>query len=112
MFKKKVKKIKLCSRAAFEALEENKLYPLKKEGYNLLYFKHKGACYVFKNKCPHQGYAFDGGYCSEAGKLVCPIHQYGFDIENGRGAGTAARKYESLLEGDTYYALVDYVGLF
>lgn len=112
MLKKKHKKIKLCSKKDFEVLYPQNLYFIKKEGYHLLYFKFNNKLYVFKNKCPHQGYPFDGGKCSENGKLICPVHQYGFDVESGRGAGTAVRKYEVEFTEGHYYALIDYLSLF
>ncbi|RFC55706.1 Rieske (2Fe-2S) protein [Brumimicrobium aurantiacum] len=52
----------------------------------VLFVKKEDEIYAFINDCPHQGQKMQG--CSiENGKVICPVHQYKFDIETGRGHG-------------------------
>lgn len=37
-------------------------------------------------KCPHAGAAMQFGYVDAAGKIVCPLHRYRFDLKTGRSA--------------------------
>jgi 3-phenylpropionate/trans-cinnamate dioxygenase ferredoxin subunit len=52
----------------------------------VLLIKEGTELFAIKNKCPHQGAAMFG--CSiHEGKVICPLHRYSFDLENGRGHG-------------------------
>jgi len=53
----------------------------------ILFLKdEKEKIYAVENKCPHQGLKLQG--CKiKGGKIICPWHQYQFDLKNGRGHG-------------------------
>lgn len=36
------------------------------------------------HKCPHAGGMLAEGYLDAVGNIVCPLHRYKFDLENGR----------------------------
>ncbi|WP_017257632.1 Rieske (2Fe-2S) protein [Pedobacter arcticus] len=64
--------------------------------------QHQGNYHVFANKCPHAGGDLTNGWCTE-GFLVCPIHRYQYNLENGRGAigqGDYLRKYPVKIVGE------------
>ena len=35
-------------------------------------------------KCPHAGGILSDGYLDAAGNIVCPLHRYKFNLQNGR----------------------------
>ncbi|MBC7902695.1 MAG: Rieske 2Fe-2S domain-containing protein [Gemmatimonadaceae bacterium] len=44
----------------------------------------QNALFAFAHKCPHAGVLLSTGYIDSAGNVVCPMHQYKFNIRNGR----------------------------
>lgn len=58
----------------------------------VLLVRKRNDIYAFKNKCPHQGAKLNGCWINE-GKVVCPLHQYKFDVKNGRGQGLYLEVY-------------------
>lgn len=54
-------------------------------GKKLCLLRNEGKIHLVQNMCPHAGGTLSGGWC-EHGKLICPIHRYAYDLENGRGA--------------------------
>lgn len=54
-------------------------------GKKLCLLRNEGKVRLVQNMCPHAGGTLSGGWC-ERGKLICPIHRYAYDLENGRGA--------------------------
>jgi nitrite reductase/ring-hydroxylating ferredoxin subunit len=49
--------------------------------------------YALENKCPHQGLKMQGCKINK-GKVICPWHQYKFDLKNGRGHGLYLPTFE------------------
>ena len=45
---------------------------------------HKESLLACAQKCPHAGGHLSGGYIDAAGNIVCPLHRYKFNLENGR----------------------------
>ena len=67
--------------------------------------------FAFKNKCPHQGAKLNG--CKvEHGKVICPLHQYGFNVENGRGHGMYLEVYPLEENEDGFFLLRTYFSWF
>jgi nitrite reductase/ring-hydroxylating ferredoxin subunit len=40
------------------------------------------------DRCPHQGGPLSEGICTEYGTVICPWHQYEFDLKTGRDRTT------------------------
>lgn len=59
----------------------------------VIFVRENEKVYAFKNKCPHQGAKLNGCWL-EGNKIVCPLHQYKFDVENGRGHGHYLENYQ------------------
>ena len=54
-------------------------------------------------KCPHAGGILSEGYLDAAGNIVCPLHRYKFNIENGRnisGEGYFLKMYPVEIRSD------------
>ncbi|MEX1192434.1 MAG: Rieske (2Fe-2S) protein [Brumimicrobium sp.] len=77
----------------------------------VMFVKDGNEIHAFKNKCPHQGARLNG--CSiHDGKVVCPVHKYGFDLENGRGHGMYLDIYDLEEKEDGFYLLRTYFSWF
>lgn len=59
---------------------------------DVIFVKKEQDLYAFQNKCPHQGAKLKGCWI-EGDKVVCPLHQYKFDVKNGRGHGLYLENY-------------------
>jgi len=88
MFSDKIKKYRLAnSKAEFVHSFHGKNELEKQFGFGeVLFLLDADELYAFKNKCPHQGAKLNGCMIAQ-GKVICPLHQYGFDVEHGRGHG-------------------------
>lgn len=85
-----------------ENLAENKIIRYFIDNQWICLSKYEGKIYAFKDKCPHAGGSFFRGTC-ENGKVVCPIHHYGFDLKNGQGHGLYLENYPVILHENNYY---------
>lgn len=114
MFSRKVKWIKIANsnQELDNLVPINELRVLNKEGYSLCLGRNSKGFYAMKDKCPHQGYSFKGGACTENDKMVCPIHRYGFDVHTGRGGGDAAIVYNIEYREDGVFVGVSYFSIF
>ena len=69
------------------AIDENELIEGKMklksvEGTPILFIKQKGKIYVIDNRCPHMGCGFSGGTLDGL-CLICPCHDWCFNLETG-----------------------------
>ena len=49
--------------------------------------------YAFDDSCPHQGKPLIQAKCTDNGEVLCPFHQYKFDLKTGRGHGLYLQTY-------------------
>jgi nitrite reductase/ring-hydroxylating ferredoxin subunit len=52
------------------------------DGRGLALFRIGDAVYAIDNACPHAGAGLYGGWV-EDGCIVCPLHQWAFDVRTG-----------------------------
>ncbi len=57
---------------------------IKVAGKNVCIALHKELLYACAAKCPHAGGSMAGGYIDALGNIVCPLHRYKFNLQNGR----------------------------
>ncbi|GAB4149009.1 MAG: hypothetical protein Fur0041_22340 [Bacteroidia bacterium] len=65
-------------------------------GRKICLLKTEKGLYAIEDKCPHNGFSLSKGWCTEdGGAIVCPLHRFAFNLENGRAltTGGAARVY-------------------
>ena len=110
-FKQKVRWVRIADTlSALESrIEMNHVLVIERDGYRICLGRNSQGVHAVKDKCPHQGYSFKGGGCSEDGKMICPIHRYGFDVKTGRGGGSAVPVYPLEEREDGVYAGIEYV---
>jgi nitrite reductase/ring-hydroxylating ferredoxin subunit len=77
----------------------------------VIFVREKEKVYAFKNKCPHQGAKLNGCWLEE-NKVVCPMHQYKFDVNNGRGQGLYLESYPLEEKEHGFYLLRTYFSWF
>jgi len=46
--------------------------------------------FAFGDKCPHNGASLSRGSCTNKNEVVCPLHRYSFDLENGKATSGGA----------------------
>ena len=46
--------------------------------------KHEDKVFAFAHKCPHAGGILTNGFLDVTGNVVCPLHRYKFNVQNGR----------------------------
>ena len=64
---------------------EDFVLAVKVDGKKLCIVRHEARLFAVQNTCPHAGGILSGGWCKN-GYLVCPIHRWEYNLENGRGA--------------------------
>ncbi len=48
--------------------------------------RYNGGLYAFAYKCPHASGIMADGYIDALGNIVCPVHRYKFNLQNGRNS--------------------------
>jgi len=46
--------------------------------------RHKDKLFAFAYTCPHASGILADGYIDALGNIVCPVHRYKFNVQNGR----------------------------
>lgn len=66
-------------------LPEDATFRFDTDVASVLIHKRGEVLRAYLNRCPHQGYALDGGLHdqADAGALTCPWHGWRFDLESG-----------------------------
>jgi nitrite reductase/ring-hydroxylating ferredoxin subunit len=49
---------------------------------------HESGFKVFDNLCPHNGHSLLEGEVNYLGEVVCPLHGYRFNLQNGKEGGS------------------------
>lgn len=69
-----------------------RIYTVNIEGKGVCIVHGADGFYAVRDKCPHNGFPLNGGYCSDVNSIVCPVHRYHFDLKTGRAlSGIGAR---------------------
>jgi 3-phenylpropionate/trans-cinnamate dioxygenase ferredoxin subunit len=78
-------------------LEIKNPYFLKNTFHDLLIIEKAGELFAMDTKCPHQGKSLEGCW-EENDHIICPVHQYSFSLENGRGHGMYLERYDTRIQ--------------
>lgn len=62
----------------------NNLAELEVNGRKICVGLHNNNIFACTQKCPHAGGILTNGYIDAVGNLVCPLHRYKFNPQNGR----------------------------
>lgn len=77
-----------------EVLNIHNPYFLKNAFHDLMIIQNGNNVYAMKSKCPHQGKSLEGCWVKED-SVVCPVHQYAFSLDNGRGHGLYLERFDT-----------------
>lgn len=72
-----------------------------------------GRFYAFAQKCPHASGIMTDGYIDAQGQVVCPVHRYRFNMQNGRntsGEGYYLKTYLAEQRPDGIYIGIEQKG--
>ena len=72
---KTLAEIRFAANGMAEVMVQDKKFCIVLQGNNLT------AC---SQKCPHGGGIMADGYIDGQGNIVCPLHRYKFNLQNGR----------------------------
>jgi len=75
---------KLADSAAELPFNENSLLQTEVADKKICLSKKDGIIKACIAKCPHAGGVLADGYIDPLGNIVCPLHRYRFDMQNGR----------------------------
>jgi len=92
------------------------LTEIEVDGKLICVVRHKEKLSACAAKCPHAGGKMSAGYMDALGNIVCPLHRYKFNLENGRnvtGEGYFLKTYATEERADgVYVAIQEKKGLF
>jgi len=63
---------------------ENDIAVIEFEGRKICVARRDDRAFAFAYKCPHAGGILAHGHIDKNCHLVCPLHRYRFDMQNGR----------------------------
>ena len=63
---------------------KNNIMEVEAGGKNICLAKTIKGLAACAAKCPHAGGEMSEGFLDKNGNIVCPIHRYAFNVENGR----------------------------
>lgn len=69
---------------AESALKENHPRLLLVRDKRICVVRREGKIYAIQNSCTHSGGSLHLGAINFRGEVVCPQHQYQFDLKNGK----------------------------
>lgn len=89
-----------------ELIARNTVAQLLVQGKKLYLANFNGSYYAGDARCPHAGGAMDRGWLNDNGQIVCPLHRFCFNLDNGHntdGEGFSVQTYPIRKFPDGYY---------
>lgn len=80
------------------------------QGKKICVGRYEGRYFAFAFKCPHAGAVLADGFIDPLGRVVCPLHRYRFNPNNGlnvSGEGYYLRHWKVEHRDDGVYLLDD-----
>ena len=75
---------KIADNPAAIDFSSNGLTEIDVNGKHLCLSLHNDTIHACTAKCPHAGGTLAEGYLDASGNIVCPLHRYKFNMQNGR----------------------------
>ncbi|MCH5599552.1 Rieske (2Fe-2S) protein [Niabella ginsengisoli] len=82
------------------------LVEIKVDGKQLCIARVNDKAFACAAKCPHAAASLSSGYVNVQNQIVCPLHRYKFNLENGRnvsGEGYFLKTYPVEEREDGWY---------
>jgi 3-phenylpropionate/trans-cinnamate dioxygenase ferredoxin subunit len=84
MSEKKYKWHKVAEYISEINFTENNIGIAELKGKNICIGKYREGLFAFAYKCPHAGGILADGHIDALGNVVCPLHRYKYNLQNGR----------------------------
>ena len=95
---------------------DNKIAVVELNGKKICIGKHHELAFAFAYKCPHAGGILADGHIDALGNIVCPLHRYKYNMQNGRnvsGEGYFLKHWPvELRENGVFIGIEDISNLF
>lgn len=91
------------SEEAMNAFPNRRLVKVMTGDKYICFTRNNDRFYAFENQCPHQGKPLIHGECTEDNTVICPFHQYRFNLETGQGQGLYLPIYPVEVRDDGVY---------
>ena len=92
------------------AFADNNIAIAELDGKKICIGKHQEKLFAFAHKCPHAGGMLADGHIDALGNVVCPLHRYRFNMNNGRnvsGEGYYLTHWPVEQRGDAVYVGIE-----
>jgi len=97
------------------AWQDNRLSIVEVNGKKITLALYNDQCYAVAYKCPHASGIMADGFLDALGNVVCPLHRYKFNLQNGRnssGEGYYLKTYAVETREDGIYVGMEEKGFF
>jgi nitrite reductase/ring-hydroxylating ferredoxin subunit len=84
MKEKKLKWYKIADTVNAIDWQTNNLATAEAGGRKITLAKVDGQVFACSDKCPHASGFLADGFIDASGSIVCPLHRYRFNLQNGR----------------------------
>jgi nitrite reductase/ring-hydroxylating ferredoxin subunit len=84
MFDKKMTWHRIAAHPNELSFAANQIAVVEADGKKLCIARFKDTYYSFAYKCPHASGIMADGFIDALGQVVCPLHRYRFNMQNGR----------------------------
>lgn len=74
--------VKLVGRVPFSRLLDEPIVRLSYPPYDVVVVRTEGGVFALEDACNHAGASLAEGWVKDQ-CLICPVHQYAFDLETG-----------------------------
>ena len=91
-------------------LPEHGLLQLTVKGNKICIGLYKDQLFACAAKCPHAGGDIAYGYLDEQGNIVCPLHRYKYNVQNGKnvsGEGYYLKTWRMENRADGIYIAIE-----
>lgn len=75
---------KVAESAAEIAWQNNQMAVVQAGPKKITLVKFNNDLFAVAFSCPHAGGIISDGFVTATGQVVCPLHRYRFDVQNGR----------------------------
>ena len=113
MIEKKYKWHKVADYLNEIEFAENNIGVVELNGKNICIAKNKNEVFAFAYKCPHAGGILADGHIDPLGNIVCPLHRYKYNLQNGRnvsGEGYYLKHWPIEIKADGVFIGVEETG--
>ena len=112
---KEIKWYKVIDQLSMLEFQPNDMCIVEANSKKITLAKHNNSLFAFAHKCPHASGIMADGFINALGNVVCPLHRFSFNIQNGRntsGEGYYLKTYLVEERVDGVFVGMEKVGLF